>query len=846
MAKKKQKQRNATKSPEEIADDIVEALSILLENSGILSDGGDSDNDVDPWACLSNNLKELMVLSGKLFTLEDGNNTTIASYAKRNDLLLGMETTIHETRENSKSVSRFLPKSISIQLESCRKLESISRQNPQLPVSTQLLPLAKSLEGAIRRQKVAWPQSTLLLEDAIDQLYRDVDNASNATNTLQLLYKRVNRRCIHPDRSPWKEAIGFLESIAGATPPSNDKVSDEDNHHAVFLDPPPAKPHCIAPCLRRFDASTCASLQLPDIVTEFFDEIPDRTDQYSRILSIQYGKTPDAHNVYSRALGILVVGSEGSGKSHLLDKLKQQQQQQARDSNRNVEVLRPVLAFDAIGSTVGAAEDILISILCYAKTRNGNCLLILDDIDTIIGPVEQHSVTNQKVGRQEPHAKARLRSLFFSLLDIIRDRNYESNSGKLLLVCSSKETYKEMDRFDMILPLLPPNGDERQEIICNFVGLDTDSVKEFADYTLGLSRAEIAHHCREALGSLHSRNESMDRKDFLNILKGKLQSSTPESLKNGVNADFVDMRVLSARDLQQQYPIRNPQDAANDLPLFGKNAMDAWEDLRRLIVLPVCQSSEIDKLLYFRGGNSVAKKAFCGGVLLASSPGTGKSTLANFCASVAASIDPTVKLLDVSCTSLIHKEVGGSERALHRLFVSARSATPCIVVLDGIETIAQVRGNDNTTEGTMDRLLSTLLTELDGVDNNDEAPTRSGCMAIIGITHNPEWIDPALRRPGRLERTIWLGNPDEAGRKRIVETELANVAYDSDGHSEFASIADLATEIAHRTEGYTGAELIAICNDAKIKALEQFLNHDDKKDYITPQLVLDSVKAKPN
>eukprot|EP00531_Pseudo-nitzschia_arenysensis_P020144 CAMPEP_0116151848 /NCGR_PEP_ID=MMETSP0329-20121206/20325_1 /TAXON_ID=697910 /ORGANISM="Pseudo-nitzschia arenysensis, Strain B593" /LENGTH=124 /DNA_ID=CAMNT_0003648507 /DNA_START=226 /DNA_END=597 /DNA_ORIENTATION=- len=124
----------------------------------------------------------------------------------------------------------------------------------------------------------------------------------------------------------------------------------------------------------------------------------------------------------------------------------------------------------------------------------------------------------------------------------------------------------------------------------------------------------------------------------------------------------------------------------------------------------------------------------------------------------------------------------------------------------------------------MDRLLSTLLTELDGVDNNSESSTRSGCMAIIGITHNPEWIDPALRRPGRLERTIWLGNPDKSGRKRIVETELANAAYDSDGHSEFASIGDLATEIANRTNGYTGAELIAICNDAKIKALEHFLN----------------------
>ena len=108
--------------------------------------------------------------------------------------------------------------------------------------------------------------------------------------------------------------------------------------------------------------------------------------------------------------------------------------------------------------------------------------------------------------------------------------------------------------------MLPPNGEERRRIISNYAHIDI-SVDNLVEYTLGLSRAELAHYCREALMSLHSRRGSGagGNNDFLSYLKEKLQSSTPESLKHGVNADFVDMKVFSARDLQQLYPIQNPE-----------------------------------------------------------------------------------------------------------------------------------------------------------------------------------------------------------------------------------------------------------------------------------------------
>ncbi len=817
-------------------DEIIEGLSSVLEHSGILSHGGDSDTDENPWTRLSDNLKDLLVSSGKLQKLvlagSSGNyDETIHEdnpvFAERNELLLGMEDSIYDARENTKCISKVLQKSASAQLNACRRLESISRRNPELTVSARLLPLAKSLCSAIRRQKISWLQSNQLMEDCIQNLYSD--NPTNATDKLQIVYKRVNRRCINPDRSPWKEAMSLLESVAGGVPP-DDPISSNSSQYicqdAILLDVLPIDSHSMAPGLRRFDNSTCAAIQLKPIVNEFFGEQSLQNHEGSRILSM------------------LIVGPEGSGKSYLLNEIEKQ------FGGMGVDVLHPVLSVDAIGDTVGAAEDTLISMICYAKTHDRKCLILLDDSDVIFGQTEQQSTNKQdiSVGNREPHSTARLRYLFFSLLDVVRDQNYSSRRGKIVLICSSKQNFgKDIDRFDKILPLLPPNKEERRKIISNYVDVDAP-VESFADYALGLSRAEIGHHCREALISLHSiKHDDTDTKDFLFYLKEKLQSSTPESLKHGANADFVDMTVLSARDLQQLHPIENPKNPVMDLPLFGKNAMDSWDELRRLIVLPVCQSSEIDKILYHRGGAS-GKKAFAGGVLLASSPGTGKSTLAYFSAAVASSINHSVKLIDVSCTSLIHKEVGGSERALHRLFQSARSATPCIVVLDGIENIAAVRGNDNTTEGTMDRLLSTLLTELDGVDSKTSTNRVTGSMAIIGITHNPEWIDPALRRPGRLERTIWLGNPDLEGRKQIVMKELGKAEYRPGNiYPELKSISDLATEVARHTDGYTGAEIIAICNESKILALNKFLDSKDgeKEDCITPELVLDAVKTEP-
>ena len=214
--------------------------------------------------------------------------------------------------------------------------------------------------------------------------------------------------------------------------------------------------------------------------------------------------------------------------------------------------------------------------------------------------------------------------------------------------------------------------------------------------------------------------------------------------------------------------------------------------------------------------------------MLSGEPGSGKSAIAYHCAAVAAGIDPSIRLLDVSCTSLIHKEVGGSERNLSRLFQAARTASPCILVLDGIENIAPVRGNDNTTEGTMDRLLSTLLTEMDGIGSGNVSSSagKHHCVAVIGITHNPPtWIDPALRRPGRLEKCLSMEAPDFNARRDIILKELEGMSIDFSGASFFEpkNQESLADFIAMQSHGRTAAEIISFCKNASIIAMREHI-----------------------
>ncbi|KAJ2170384.1 AAA+-type ATPase, partial [Coemansia sp. RSA 532] len=133
----------------------------------------------------------------------------------------------------------------------------------------------------------------------------------------------------------------------------------------------------------------------------------------------------------------------------------------------------------------------------------------------------------------------------------------------------------------------------------------------------------------------------------------------------------------------------------------------------------------------------------------------------------------------------------------------ARAAAPSIVFFDEIDALAVKRGASGDGTSVADRVLSQLLTELDGIE-----PLVS--VTVVAATNRPDVIDPAILRPDRIDRQLYIGPPNAAAREEILRLQLAKIAAASD-----VDIADLT----HRSAGFSGAEVVALCQEAAIEAM---------------------------
>jgi len=187
------------------------------------------------------------------------------------------------------------------------------------------------------------------------------------------------------------------------------------------------------------------------------------------------------------------------------------------------------------------------------------------------------------------------------------------------------------------------------------------------------------------------------------------------------------------------------------------------------------------------------------GVLLYGPPGTGKTMLAK-----AVATESESNFISIKGPEFLSKWVGESEKAVRETFRKARQAAPCVIFMDEIDSIAPTRGGDSDSHVT-ERVISQLLTELDGLEALHN-------VVVIAATNRPDIIDPALLRPGRFDRLIQVGAPDLETRKAILEVHFRR--------KPLADDVDLK-DIALRTDGYTGADLAAIANEAVMAAIRE-------------------------
>jgi transitional endoplasmic reticulum ATPase len=209
------------------------------------------------------------------------------------------------------------------------------------------------------------------------------------------------------------------------------------------------------------------------------------------------------------------------------------------------------------------------------------------------------------------------------------------------------------------------------------------------------------------------------------------------------------------------------------------------------------------------------------GVLLYGPPGTGKTRLARAVAN-----ESDANFFHIAGPEIMGSAYGESERRLRDMFEEAGKASPSIIFIDEIDSIAPKRGQ---VQGeTEKRLVAQLLTLLDGLE-----PRQN--VIVIAATNRPEAIDEALRRPGRFDREIVIGVPDERGRREILAIHTRGMPLDGGVN---------LPELARRTYGFVGADLAALVREAAIEAVRRIMPQINLAEGTIPHEVLDTLSVK--
>lgn len=193
------------------------------------------------------------------------------------------------------------------------------------------------------------------------------------------------------------------------------------------------------------------------------------------------------------------------------------------------------------------------------------------------------------------------------------------------------------------------------------------------------------------------------------------------------------------------------------------------------------------------------------GVLLYGPPGCGKTFVVRALAS-----SGRLSVHAVKGAELMDKWVGSSEKAVRELFRRARDSAPSLVFLDEIDALAPRRGQSHDS-GVTDRVVAALLTELDGID-----PLRD--VVVLGATNRPDLIDPALLRPGRLEKLVFVEPPDAAARREILRTSGKSIPLSDD-----VDLDGLADDL----DGYSAADCVALLREAALTAMRRSIDAAD-------------------
>ena len=290
------------------------------------------------------------------------------------------------------------------------------------------------------------------------------------------------------------------------------------------------------------------------------------------------------------------------------------------------------------------------------------------------------------------------------------------------------------------------------------------------------------------------------KKRFKEVLIRDLLVSGGETTRCLTKSDF-DMAVDAAR--------KNFADAigAPKIPNVSWDDVGGLEHVKDAVMETIQLPLERPELF----AKGMKKRS---GILFYGPPGTGKTLLAK-----AIATEFSLNFFSVKGPELLNMYIGESEANVRRVFQRARDARPCVVFFDELDSVAPKRGNQGDSGGVMDRIVSQLLAELDGMSDGDEG---AGGVFVIGATNRPDLLDQALLRPGRFDKMLYLGISDTHDKQLTI---LEALTRKFNMHQEL-SLRRVAETLPFT---YTGADLYALCSDAMLKAITRQASAVDAK-----------------
>ncbi|XP_039592798.1 peroxisome biogenesis factor 1 isoform X1 [Polypterus senegalus] len=469
--------------------------------------------------------------------------------------------------------------------------------------------------------------------------------------------------------------------------------------------------------------------------------------------------------------GLLLTGSKGSGKTSFAKAL-------CRKAAVSLDAYVEVIECKQLqGKRVETVRKKLEDVFAEAVWRQPS-IIFLDDLEHIAGSASSPEL------EQSPDAM-----MSKQIAQVLKDLVNEAVAyGSLIAFIATSQSKPSLDQsllmvqgshfFQCFKSIHLPNQVQRSELLCcvtknktnvNEGSLQMVDIQSIAKETEGFVAADFVVLVERAVHANMTSNKStsqgvfLSTSDFQQALKGFM----PTSLRNA--------------------NLHTPQQ-------IGWNHIGGLYEVKQLLIDTIQLPGKYPALF------SNLPIRHRSGVLLYGAPGTGKTLLAG-----ATAKESGMNFIKIKGPELLSKYIGASEQAVRDVFSRARAAKPSLLFFDEFDSIAPRRGHDNT--GVTDRVVNQLLTELDGVEG------LSG-VYVLAATSRPDLIDPALLRPGRIDKSVYCPPPNQVGRLEILKALSLSVPLARDVDFEL---------IASNTEFFTGADLKALLYNAQLEAIHSNL-----------------------